>query len=372
MVDISDKKKCSGCSACAQRCPKHCISMQEDKEGFLYPHVNETTCIDCGICENVCPSIGKNNTSSFLGVYAAKIENEEIRMQSSSGGIFTFLAEKIIREGGVVFGARFNKNWQVIHSYTEDIEGLVDFRGSKYVQSVVGDTYMEAERFLKEGRKVLYSGTPCQIAGLKHFLQKEYDNLLSVECVCHSVPSPLVWKKYLDQHRNGRIVKHINFRDKTSGWSKWKYSLVIDYVNGEKEVIPGGQLYMKGLVANLITRPSCSDCKARGGRSGADISLGDFWGVWNINPKLDDNKGTTIVIAYSDKGLKVLNGIQLSEIAISDARSYNGGLCAPKPLHFKRESFFDMLSCSVDVDSIILSSLRISLLDRIKRRFKNL
>lgn len=344
--------------------------MQPDNEGFLYPQVDTNSCIDCGLCENVCPSINQDKNVSMKGVYAAKNDNEDVRMQSSSGGIFSHLAEKVICEGGVVFGARFNNEWQVEHSYTEDIEGLSDFRGSKYVQSVLGNTYKETEKFLKEGRKVLYSGTPCQIAGLKRYLRKGYDNLLTVECVCHSVPSPLVWRKFLDLHRNGRTVKHVNFRDKSTGWNNYKYSLVIDYENGDKEIIPGGQPYMKALVANLSARPSCSNCKARDGKSGADLSLGDFWGVWNIIPQLDDNKGTTIIITYNNKGLKYLDDVHLIQISISDAKIYNRGLCAAEPPHHKRNSFFGKLLKNSNIDALIDSLLQLTLLDRIKRKFK--
>lgn len=372
MIQVIDKNNCCGCNACAQRCPKQCIAMQEDNEGFLYPSVDKINCIDCGLCEKVCPIINQQEAPALLGVYAAKNNNEEVRRQSSSGGVFTFLAEKVIDEGGVVFGARFNQDWEVVHSYTETKDGLAAFRGSKYVQSVVGDTYKDAERFLKEGRKVLYSGTPCQIAGLKHYLRKEYENLLAVECICHSVPSPLVWKKYLNKHSQGRAIKRVNFRDKSTGWSYWKYSLVIHYKNGDEEIIPGGRPYMKALAANLTVRPSCSSCKARDGKSGSDLSLGDFWGIWNISPEIDDNKGTTIVFVYNEKGLKALEDIQLNEVAITNAKIYNRGLRAPDPLHINRGSFFNKLCSCNDIDSIIESSLHITLLDRIKRIFTNI
>lgn len=164
MISILDKKKCCGCSACAQRCPKHCIKMIEDSEGFLYPKVDGDTCIDCGLCERVCPIQNPGEDRVPLAVYAAKNPNEVIRRQSSSGGIFTILAEQIIDEGGVVFGAAFNDKWEVEHSYVENKEQLVKFRGSKYVQSRIGESYKDAKSFLKEGRRVLFSGTPCQIA----------------------------------------------------------------------------------------------------------------------------------------------------------------------------------------------------------------
>ena len=234
MIDIKDKKDCCGCSACVQKCPKQCISLKEDCEGFLYPIVDKDICIDCGLCEKVCPILYQGEERKPLKVFAAKNHDEEIRKQSSSGGIFTLLAEKIINEGGVVFGAKFDENWDVKHDYTETIEGLAAFRGSKYVQSRIEDNYRKAETFLKQGRKVLFSGTPCQIAGLKRFFRKEYENLLTVDFICHGVPSPGVWRRYLqetvarmcDKNRvstdpisikNAR-VESISFRDKSHGW----------------------------------------------------------------------------------------------------------------------------------------------------------
>jgi coenzyme F420-reducing hydrogenase beta subunit len=173
--------------------------MQEDMEGFLYPGVNEECCCDCGLCNKVCPIINPLGTRKPLYVYAAKSRDEEIRRQSSSGGIFTLLAERILDENGVVFGARFDGNWEVMHDYVETKEGLGFFRGSKYVQSRIGESYLQAQEFLEKGRKVLFSGTPCQISGLKLFLGKEYDNLLTIDFVCHGVPSPKVWRMYLSQ-----------------------------------------------------------------------------------------------------------------------------------------------------------------------------
>lgn len=199
MIDILDKKDCCGCSSCVQRCPKQCITLKEDNEGFLYPIVNKEICISCGLCEKVCPVLSQGEPRKPLKVYAAKNQDEEIRRQSSSGGVFTLLAEQVIREGGVVFGAIFDENWEVKHDFAETIEGLAPFRGSKYVQSRIDDNYKKAERFLNQGRKVLFSGTPCQIAGLKRFLRNEYDNLLTVDFVCHGVPSPGVWRQYLKE-----------------------------------------------------------------------------------------------------------------------------------------------------------------------------
>lgn len=197
MINIKDKSNCCGCNACVQKCPKQCISMREDDEGFLYPYVDKILCIDCGLCEKTCPVINSKEERKPLNVFAAKKPNDEVRMQSSSGGIFTLLAENVIDEGGVVFGAGFNERWEVVHSFAEKKEDLAKFRGSKYVQSKVGNSYKQAEAFLKQGRKVLYSGTPCQIAGLKQYLRKDYANLLAVDFICHGVPSPGVFRTYL-------------------------------------------------------------------------------------------------------------------------------------------------------------------------------
>ena len=241
MIQIKEKYECCGCGACVQRCPKHCIEFIKDKEGFLYPKVDETTCINCGLCEKVCPVINQHSIRKPLDIYAASNTNEVIKAESSSGGIFTILAETIINEGGVVFGARFNEQYEVVHDFTDNISGLAAFRGSKYVQSKIGNSFSEAETFLKQNRKVLFSGTPCQITGLKKFLRKEYSNLVTVDFVCHGVPSPEVWRNYLSsiirpKGVDGKnsvplslndmpSIESISFRDKRNGWKKFGFSV---------------------------------------------------------------------------------------------------------------------------------------------------
>lgn len=210
MIRIDRPTDCCGCEACAQRCPKQCIAMHADAEGFLYPRINTAACIDCGLCEQVCPVLRPAAPRTPTAVYAAKNPDERIRMESSSGGVFTLLAERTIRAGGVVFGARFDEAWEVVHDSTETIEGLAAFRGSKYVQSRIGTSFARAEEFLKQGRQVLFTGTPCQIAGLNRFLRRSYDNLLTVDVVCHGVPSPLVWRRYLDEIGGGGDLAHLD------------------------------------------------------------------------------------------------------------------------------------------------------------------
>lgn len=333
MIDIKEKHNCCGCSACVQVCPKQCINMSADGEGFIYPQVETAICIDCGLCEKVCPVINQNKPREPLAVYAAKNNNEEIRLKSSSGGIFTCLAEQIISEGGAVFGARFNDNWAVVHDYTETIEGLEPFRGSKYVQSVIGDNFIKAKKFLTDGRKVLFSGTPCQIAGLKKFLRKDYDNLLTVEVVCHGVPSPMVWRDYLDykraKHAAGKntvssslnespVITGISFRDKTHGWKKYGFKICYAASKAAEnsvsksantancEITPFNEdLFMKGFLKNIYLRPSCYHCATRQGKSGADISIADYWGINKIHSEFDDNKGVGLILIYTRKGEKV-------------------------------------------------------------------
>ena len=308
MIEIKDKKDCCGCHACASICAHHAITMQADAEGFLYPTVNKDACTNCGLCEQVCPVIHQSSPRQTLKVYAARSYDEDLRRQSSSGGIFTLLAEAVIREGGVVFGAKFDEEWSVIHVWTENIDGLADFRGSKYVQSTIGDTYREAKKFLQQGRKVLFTGTPCQIAGLKRFLRKDYDNLLTVDVVCHGVPSPFVWQKYLDEMcPNGKIAD-ISFRDKTNGWSKYGFRLRFSAIKESCLLQPSSEnVFMNSFLSRLSLRPSCHSCPCKGGRSGSDLSIADFWGIEKYNSKFADNKGTSAILVHTNKGKELLD-----------------------------------------------------------------
>ncbi len=338
MILLKNKQDCCGCSACQQRCPKQCITMQEDKEGFLYPHINSELCIDCGICEKVCPVINQEKPREPINVYAAKNQNEQIRMQSSSGGIFSMIAERVIIEGGVIFGARWNPEWEVVHDYTENTENLSAFRSSKYLQSKIGNTFKQAELFLKQGRIVLFTGTPCQIAGLKKFLRKEYDNLLTVEVFCHSVPSPQIWKIYLNEllhnikWKKNDIVS-INFRYKEISWKNYHFFMLNKNGNIFKES-SYKNLFIQGFLKDLYTRPSCNSCPAKCLKSGSDISIGDYWGIQSIMPEIDDDKGISAVIVNTHKGQEFLEKIEV-EHYLMDYKN----LCKYNPAIIKSLSY---------------------------------
>lgn len=345
MIAITNKQNCCGCSACAQRCPKQCISMQADSEGFLYPKVDMGVCIDCHLCEKVCPVINPNEPRTPLGVYAAKNANDEVRMASSSGGIFTCLAQRVLADGGVVFGARWDDDWNVVHDYTEQQDGLPQFCSSKYLQSVIGDNYQKAEQFLKAGRKVMFTGTPCQIAGLRQFLRKDYDNLLAVEVICHSVPSAGVWQQYLTEKLktkgwNKSDIRHISFRSKATGWKG--YSFMIENKDGNVFSELGSKnAFMRGFLANLYTRPSCQKCPAKQLKSGSDITLGDFWGINSLMPEIDDDKGISVVIVNTEKGRKVIHIVDnLIQASWSDICSKNPAVVKSVTASAKKDQFF--------------------------------
>ena len=316
MIQILDKYNCCGCNACVQKCPKQCIYMQEDEEGFLYPDVDLDKCIDCLLCEKVCPCLNQERPKKPLACYSAKNTNEDIRRQSSSGGIFTAIAEKVIAEDGVVFGARFDDSWQVVHSYTDNFEGLTSFRGSKYVQSKIGESFKHVELFLDEGRKVLFSGTPCQISGLYHFLRKEYDNLLMIEVVCHGVPSHKIWQEYLQSLRLPDIGS-ISYKDKSTGWRG--YSFTIKDTEGKIVFTEkaSDNKYLMAFSCNLTLRPSCFSCPAKAGKSRADITIADYWGIEHLVPHMDDNKGTSFICGNTQKGKTLIEQLNI-EIYVAD------------------------------------------------------
>ncbi len=368
MIRVLDKSQCCGCEACRNICPRQCILMKDDKEGFLYPEVNLTDCIDCGLCEKVCPVLHPAKERRPVAVYAAKHCDDNIRLVSSSGGVFTFIAEKVIDEGGVVFGARFNDQWKVIHDYVETKDRLSCLRGSKYVQSRIGDTYKQALHFLQSGRKVLFTGTSCQIAGLKLFLRKEYDNLLTADVICHGVPSPKVWKKFLDEitSTNRLQVTDISFRNKQKGWRNYFLSVKSD----EKELsdIPVySGIYSHLFLADLMLRPSCYSCPAKSGESCSDITLGDFWGIENILPEFDDDKGCSVALLYNPKSKYFIEGMNISDVVYNQAKQGNPSLEVSANCPVNRNYFFRLLNSDKSLADIHHLCFNTSLIQRVRR-----
>ncbi len=357
-----------------QRCPKQCISMEEDEEGFLYPHVDATLCTHCGLCERVCPWLNRAEKLPPQEALAVKNRDEAERMASSSGGVFVALSREVLGRGGVVFGAVFDADWEVVHTYAKTLEGVKAMMGSKYVQSRIGNSYREAEAFLKEGREVLFTGSPCQIAGLHSFLRKDYPNLLSVDFLCHGVPSPGVWRRYLGEAFGTRparraavgrntvlsqslnslpVLTGIEFRDKkSSGWKK--YSFVVRGRSAAKadknsvllSVRHYENAYMLGFLSDIYLRPSCYGCKCKNGVSHSDLTIADFWGIGRLMPDFDDDNGVGLVLVNTGKGKDAFSRLDMEvrKSSLDDASRFNGGFNEHLTAHPKREAFFKLLA----------------------------
>ena len=360
MNKVEEKSRCSGCHACANACPKNCIQMISDEEGFRYPQVDKEKCINCGLCEKVCPIIHKwqPDDSRTTTAMAAINLNEEIRLKSSSGGIFTLIAEEIINQGGVVFGAAFADDFRSVHHIcvdnTDDLEKL---RGSKYVQSKIGDTYKQAKDFLDSGRKVLFTGTPCQIGGLYSYLRKPYENLFTQDIICHGVPSPMVWEKYVDEREKKAASKtqRMFFRHKKYGWKTFavlfEFSNNTAYIKNLRE-----DSFMRAFLTNTCLRPSCYDCSFKTVKRQADITLADFWGIQNVLPEMDDDKGTSLVLVHSDKGqqmLKILSDrMNCKPVDCDVVEKYNSAGIKSCQKNSNRDSFISEI-VSADFESTV-------------------
>ena len=352
-IQLASRDACTGCAACASVCPTSSITMREDKEGFLQPHIDTDTCINSHKCEKTCPIVSPITipTDFETQAYAAINKDEAVRMRSSSGGVFYALAKRTIEQGGVVFGARFNEQWEVVHDYTETIEGIEPFMRSKYVQSRIGDTFKQAKQFLDQGRWVLYSGTPCQIGGLKSYLHKDYDKLLTVDLICHGVPSPSLWMRSVKETVKDDVLSFVNFRDKKKGWRGIRLNSLSPM---DKSV--NLQYYSDGFLDNYYLRMCCYKCRFKTIHRAADVTLADAWGIENYLPEIDDNKGTSLVLAHSLKGRDLLlnqeKNLSILNVDIKDALKYNKRATTSVKLTTYRRLFFLMsnyLSISLSV-----------------------
>lgn len=350
---LHDTHQCTACTTCKSICPVQAIIMVENEQGFLYPVIDESKCIECGKCKKVCPINSSPAVSSSSDYFAAMSKREDQRLHSTSGGVFSLLAEDVLNSKGVVFGAAYDEQQQVYHRCINSVNDISLLQGAKYVQSDLGDSFTKVKSELDNGRIVLFSGTPCQVAGLKKYLGKDYGNLLTVDLVCHGVPSPKAWNAYLEYRKindeQSEIAKHINLRSKHTGWSNYAYSVVYQYSNGfEYENKNGVDSYMRAFVGNMILRPSCSQCHFKGVHRCSDFTLGDFWGIWDLHPEMDDNKGTSLVLIHTDKGREYWEAIKGScnSLKVSEEETYqqNESLLYPSLAHSKREKLLESLS----------------------------
>ena len=359
MIQIQDPTACSGCGACAAICPRQAISMRENAEGFLYPAVNIDVCVGCDLCDKICPVRqrqlqGEGAVEAPLPqAFAARNTDLSERLASSSGGIFALLAGSVLDAGGVVCGAAFSVDYRAVrHIFIDKKSELSRLMGSKYLQSDVGDAYPRVKEFLAAGREVLFVGTPCQTAGLFAYLDEKPEKLYTCDLVCHGVPSPRVWEKYVAEReaRAGSAVRRVSFRDKSYGWRR--YSLKMEFTNG-KVYCKRHPLdpYMRAFLQNASLRESCAACAFKSLDRCADVTLADFWGVERVSPEHDDDRGTSLLLVHSEKGRELLEkaamGLRLHEVSLGKAVAYNAALTKSMLQSEKRTAFFTAAKKSV-------------------------
>lgn len=346
MIEIHAKKNCCGCEACRNICPKHCIRMKADNEGFLYPVIDKESCVNCGLCEKVCPILNyiEKNDNPLQSAVIVQHKDREICRQSTAGGAFTAIAKYTIDKGGIVFGVEMQPDYSIKHVAVETEKDLIKFRNSKYVQSTIGDTYIQAKQFLQSGRLACFSGTPCQIEGLRNYLKKDYENLILVDVVCRAVPSPGIWKKYIAMENEWHgLIKSVRFRDKTLGY---QYSTMeLKDVHGG--VYRGGiesQPWLRMFFSGMIIRPSCTDCKFRNRYRNSDFTIWDCFHVHSIDKSFDEDAGTTRILLHTEKAKDIFAQIKGNfHYRELDADAAVNGvqemLISPKA-HEKRKEFF--------------------------------
>ncbi|MEG0577317.1 MAG: Coenzyme F420 hydrogenase/dehydrogenase, beta subunit C-terminal domain [Bacilli bacterium] len=373
MINIA-KEKCNGCGACYNKCAYSAIKMEADIEGFLYPKVDNLLCIECNQCINSCPilsgSISANNVSE---AYAAQALDTDIRLKSSSGGIFTLLSNVVLELNGIVIGAGFNDEFYLEHLIIDKKENLNILRGSKYIQSDINLAYRECQKYLESNKLVLFSGLPCQIAGLIKYLNKDYDNLYSIDFVCHGVPSPKVWKKYKTfvENKIGSF-ENVSFRDKENSWEHYNLKCI-----GENNVRTKSLYddeYLKIFLGDLSLRLSCYECQFKSISHISDLTLGDFWGISTVLPNYDDKIGTSMVIVQSRKGYdlfsKIFDLIKSQEIAIEKLVKLNPAIEESAKMPINRGEFFKDLD-RLDFNALSKKYPKISMEQKMRKALFN-
>lgn len=338
MIKIQDKYKCCGCGSCSQKCPKGCISMNYDNEGFLYPKVDINTCVDCGLCEKVCPQINLPATSNtkIPDVYATYSKDEHTRIDSTSGGMFSVFAERMYAEGAYVCASLFDDDFKLKLFISNDIADLPELRSSKYIQTETGNKYTGIKKLLDNGKKVFFCSTPCQVAGLYSFLGKEYDNLTTCDIVCKGVPTYKLFRKHLDyledKYESKTKEVKFKFKDKSHPWGV--LATKITYQNGKEHVKNVSEdFFMTAFLrTGFSIRPSCTECSFKSFPRYADVSLGDFWGIEKISD-IDREKGVSLLIINSEKGKKLFDDVRenliVEQHSLADATVKNVHLIQP-------------------------------------------
>lgn len=343
MIDIHDKR-CTGCTACYNICPKHCISMREDDEGFLYPYIDKEKCINCGLCKKVCQMYKASTGNKPLRAIAAINRKRDVLLSSSSGGIFSTVANYILKNGGVVCGAAFDEKFKVKHIFVENKEDLKRLYGSKYVQSEISDTYTQIKEYLKKDVEILFSGTSCQVEGLKAFLGDECEKLYTIDVICHGVPNQKFFDEYLNSFK--RKIVDYNFRYKLRNKNVNTALLSYKFENGKRKIIENVFLdpYYFAFYGSYNYRDSCYNCKFANLERVGDITLGDFWGAENYH-KIPTNDGVSAVMINSEKGIELLNkaiheNVVYEEADIENIKKKNNNLQKPAKRPLVRDNIY--------------------------------
>lgn len=374
MIDSIPAEQCTLCGSCYNACPVNAISFKKAYLDFQYPTIDMDRCIGCGRCEKACPLLADKckPEPGYPVAFAARSKSEEVRLHSSSGGVFYELASKILSEGGYVCGAVFDEQFHVKHIVSDTQEDLERMMGSKYAQSDVGYCYREVKDVLEKGCKVLFSGCPCQVAGLRTFLGKDYPNLLLVELICHGIPSDHMLQTYIgmQERKYGARLTRMEFRNKKKGWHN--SSVRMEFENGRVHSEPMTfDTYMQGYFRGVALKESCFSCRFRGFKSGSDLTIGDLWGAEISIPDMDDNNGLSAVIVNSEKGTLFLNRSKIirRQFEIDKILKYNQSLLTSFDEGAQRTAFYAYTE-RYDLERAIETFFQETLLQKAKRKFR--
>ncbi len=344
MKSVINQDKCANCRACYNKCPNQAIVMKENHEGFFIAIIDQNKCVECGLCRKICPVINVKEKTGYGEKLCHAIinSNNEIKIRSSSGGVFGALSNFVLKKDGIVCAPSYDDEFKVAHMFIDNSDDLIKAFGSKYVESDLGNIFKKIKQKLDDKHLLLFSGTPCQVAGLKQYLNVDYQNLITLDIVCHGVPTPKLYKKYLSTFGVDKI-KGINFRDKTNGWTN--YGIKIKLENSQYFNEYFNDDYMKLFLSDVALKSSCYTCAFKNGKSSADITIGDFWGISKVLPDVDYRNGVTMVISNTNKGADIINSFFskeeiLGQCKIKDVCIFNKALIFGTKKPKDRDEFF--------------------------------